>query len=138
MSNNPKAKIESRQQSLKKLKNNKLVSSNTLGSTNKELTEKKILKDLSLNFLKNFSNASLTNKTCANHNHKKIIIKEKSKINNNRKISLKINNQNKKMKFPLKIKISNKQSVSLKNLAEDENILTFMSIGLHTLLFLHI
>ena len=54
MSNNLKTKIESRQQSNKKLKNNKIFSSNTLGSINKETTEKKIFKDLSLNFLKNY------------------------------------------------------------------------------------
>jgi len=121
MSNNLKTKIESRQQSNKKLKNNKIFSSNTLGSINKETTEKKIFKDLSLNFLKNYSTTTLTNKTCANHNHKKIIIKEKSRLNNNRKIALNINNHNKYIKFPLKLNY--KQSISLKNLGEEENIL---------------
>ena len=121
MSNNLKTKIESRQQSNKKLKNNKIFSSNTLGSINKETTEKKIFKDLSLNFLKNYSTTTLTNKTCANHNHKKIIIKEKSRLNNNRKIALNINNHNKYIKFPLKLNY--KQSISLKNLGEEDNIL---------------
>lgn len=116
-----KNKIESRQQSNKKITNKNVFSSNTLESINKEHTEKKIYKDLSLNFLKNYSTTSITNKTCVNHNHKKIIIKEKSKLNNNKKFSLNLHNQNKFIKFPLKLNY--KQSVSLKNLIEEENLL---------------
>ena len=118
MSNEIKIKIESRQQSNKKIKNKNIFSSNTLGSINKENTEKKILKDLSLNFLKYFSTTSLTNKTCINHNHKKILIKEKRFINN-KNITLK--NNHKFIKFPLKL--NHKQSISLKNLVEEENLL---------------
>ena len=118
MSNQVKTKIESRQQSNKKVKNKNIFSSNTLGSINKENTEKKIFNDLSLNFLKYYSTTSLTNKTCVNHSHKKIIIKEKSRLNN-KNIALKSNN--KFIKFPLKL--NHKQSVSLKNLAEEENLL---------------
>ena len=119
MSNQVKTKIESRQQSNKKVKNKNIFSSNTLGSINKENTEKQIFKDLSLNFLKYYSTTSLTNKTCVNHSHKKIIIKEKSRLNNNKNITLK--NNNKFIKFPLKL--NHKQSISLKNLVEEENIL---------------
>ena len=122
MSNQIKPKIESRQQTNKKIKNKNIFSFNTLESLNKDHTQKKIYKDLSLNFLKNYSTTSLTNKTCVNHSHKKIIIKEKSKINNNKKYTLNINNNhNKLIKFPLKLNY--KQSVSLKNLIEEENIL---------------
>ena len=124
MSNNQKSKIESRQQNHKIIKNNKIVASNTLGSTNKESYEKKICKDLSVNFIKNYNSTSLMNKTCANHNHKKIIIKEKSKLNNSRKKSFIMNNNynhNKHLKFPIKIKKNNKHSLSLKNLSEEEN-----------------
>ena len=113
-----KIKIESRQQSNKKIRKQIIFSSNTLGTINKENTEKKILKDLSLKFLNHYSTTSLTNKTCANHNHKKIIIKEKPHINNSKKV-INLNNHKKYLKFPLKINY--KQSVSLKNLPEDEN-----------------
>ena len=119
MSNQIKPKIESRQQTNKKLNNKNIFSSNTLESINKDHTQKKIYKDLSLHFLKNYSTTSLTNKTCVNHNHKKIIIKEKSKLNNNKKFSLNLNNHNKLIKFPTKLNY--KQSISLKNLIEEEN-----------------
>ena len=119
MSNHLKAKKESRQQSSKNLKTKN--SYNTLGSTIKENPEKKAFKDLSLNFLTNYINTTLANKTCVNHSHKKLIIKEKSRINNNKKISLNIHNHNKLIKFPFKINY--KQSTSLKNLTEEENLL---------------
>jgi len=123
MSNQQKSRIESRQQSNKKVKNKNIFSSNTLcsiGSINKEKTEKKLFKDLSLNFLKYYSTASLNNKTCVNHSHKKIIIKDKLRLNNTKNITLK--NNNKFIKFPLKLN-NGKQSISLKNLIEEENIL---------------
>ena len=118
MSSHLKAKIESRQYSSKKLKNKN--SYNTLGSTIKENPEKKAFKELSLNFLKNYINTTLSNKTCVNHSHKKLIIKEKSRLNN-KKISLNIHNHNKLINFPLKLKY--KQSTSLKHLTEEENLL---------------
>jgi hypothetical protein len=125
MSINPKAKIESRQQQHKaknKINNiNKILSSNTLGSINKEASEKKILKDSSLHFLKNITSTSLTNKTYANHIHKKIIIKEKLKFNENRKIALNLNNHGKYAQYPLKLNY--KPSMSLKNLIEEDNLL---------------
>ena len=115
--------IESRQQSSQKIKEKNKLSSNTLGSINKVNTEKKIFKDLSINFLKNFNCTTLSNKTCVNHSHKKIVIKEKSRMNNNnnKKLTLNLNNHNKYSKFPLKLNY--KQSISLKNLIEEENIL---------------
>jgi hypothetical protein len=104
----------------KKSKIKNLFSSNPLGSINKENIEKKIPNDLSLNFLKNYSTTSLMNKTCINHSHKKIIIKEKLRINNNRKLALNMNHHhNKLIKFPPKLNY--KQSISLKNLGEEEN-----------------
>ena len=119
-----KTKNESRQQSNKKIKNKNIISSNTLESINKESTEKKLYKDLSLNFLKNYSTTSLTNKTCVNHSHKKIIVIDKSKQNKNKKFSFNLINQNKLIKFPLKLNYNNnKQSISLKNLAEEDNLL---------------
>ena len=119
-----RTKIESRQQSNKKIKNKNIISSNTLESINKENTEKKLYKDLSLNFLKNYSTTSLTNKTCVNHSHKKIIVIDKSKLNKNKKFSFNLINQNKLIKFPLKLNYNNnKQSISLKNLAEEDNLL---------------
>jgi len=122
MSNQQKSKLELRHlMSNKKSKIKSIFSSNPLGSINKETTEKKMSNDLSLNFLKNYSTTSLTNKTCINHNHKKIVIKEKLRLNNNRKIALNMNHHhNKHIKFPLKLNY--KQSISLKNLGEEENI----------------
>ena len=122
MSNQQKSKIELRHlMTNKKSKIKYIFSSNTLGSINKENTEKKIFNDLSHNFLKNYSTNSLTNKTCINHSHKKILIKEKLRLNNNRKITLNMNHHhNKLIKFPLKLNY--KQSISLKNLGEEENI----------------
>ena len=85
MSNQQKSKIElSHLMSNKKSRTKSIFSSNPLGSINKESIEKKMSNDLSLNFLKNYSTTSLTNKTCINHSHKKIVIKEKLKVNNNR------------------------------------------------------
>ena len=122
MSNQNKIKTESRQQSNQKTKIQNVFSTNSLATINKVNTEKKIFKDLSLNFIKNFISTTLTNKTCVNHSHKKIVIKEKSRLHNNRKIDLHLNNQNKFIKFPLKLNY--KQSISLKNLIEEENILS--------------
>ena len=122
MSKQQKSKIEIRQfMSNKKLKIKNIFSSNTLGSINKDNTEKKLFNELSHNFLKHYSTNSLTNKTCINHSHKKILIKEKLRVNNNRKITLNMNHHhNKLIKFPLKLNY--KQSISLKNLSEEENI----------------
>ena len=122
MSNQQKSKIELRHlMTSKKSKIKNIFSSNTLGSINKDYTEKKIFNELSHNFLKNYSANSLTNQTCINHSHKKILIKEKLRVNNNRKITLNMNhNHNKLIKFPLKLNY--KQSISLKNLGEEENI----------------
>ena len=123
MSIQAKTKIEFRQQSNKLIKNKHILSSNTLENINKEHTEKKLYKDLSLNFLKNYSTTSLTNKTCVNHSHKKIIVIDKSKLNKNKKFSFNLVNQNKLIKFPLKLNYNNsKQSISLKNLAEEDNL----------------
>ena len=122
MSNQQKSKIELRHlMSNKKSKIKSIFSSNPLDSSmNKENGEKKIHNDLSLNFLKNFSSTSLINKTCINHSHKKIILKENLRINNNRKIALNMNHHhNKLIKFPPKLNY--KQSISLKNLNEEEN-----------------
>ena len=122
MSNQQKSKIElGNFMSNKKLKLKNIFSSNTLGSINKDNIEKKIFNELSHNFLKNYSTNSLTNKTCINHSHKKILIKEKLRVNNNRKINLNMNHHhNKLIRFPLKLNY--KQSISLKNLGEEENI----------------
>ena len=121
MSNQQKSKIElNHLMSNKKSKIKNLFPSNPLGSINKENIEKKIPNDLSLNFLKNYSTTSLITKTCINHSHKKIVIKEKLRVNNNRKIALNMNqHHNKLIKFPSKINY--KQSISLKNLGEEEN-----------------
>ena len=121
MSNQQKSKIElSHLMSNKKSRTKSIFSSNPLGSINKESIEKKMSNDLSLNFLKNYSTTSLINKTCINHSHKTIVIKEKLKVNNNRKIALNMNHHhNKLIKFPPKINY--KQSISLKNLGEEEN-----------------
>ena len=114
--------IESRQQNNKKNKNQNIFSSNTLESINKENNEKKMYKDLSLNFLKNYSSTSLTNKTYANHSHKKIIVIDKSRLNKNKKFSFNLIYQNKHIKFPLKLNYNNKQSISLKNLIDEDNL----------------
>ena len=114
--------IESRQQNNKKNKNQNIFSSNTLESINKENNEKKMYKDLSLNFLKNYSSTSLTNKTYANHSHKKIIVIDKSRLNKNKKYSFNLIYQNKHLKFPLKLNYNNKQSISLKNLIDEDNL----------------
>ena len=114
--------IESRQQNNKKNKNQNIFSSNTLESKNKENNEKKMYKDLSLNFLKNYSSTSLTNKTYANHSHKKIIVIDKSRLNKNKKYSFNLIYQNKHLKFPLKLNYNNKQSISLKNLIDEDNL----------------
>ena len=88
MSNQQKSKIElNHLMSNKKSKIKNLFPSNPLASINKENIEKKIPNDLSLNFLKNYSTTSLITKTCINHSHKKIVIKEKLRVNNNRIIS---------------------------------------------------
>ena len=123
MSNIKKQKIESRQKLTKKSSIAKNIASlDTLNSINKEKAKpgKKILNDLSLNYLKNYTIACQQNKTCMNNTHKKIIINEISNPSHNKKIFHNLSKAKFK-KYPLKLNY--KPSKSLKDLLEDEKLL---------------
>ena len=124
-----KQKIESRQHSKKySIKNKNIFSLDTIGSINKERTAKKILNDLSLNYLKNYTLSSYPNNTCVNHSHKKIIINQISKPYN-KKIFQNLSKAKFK-KYPLKLNY--KQSKSLKDLLEEEKLLNLNLRPNHT------
>ena len=134
MSNLTKQKIESRQNQSKRFplknKNKNVFSLDTLGDIIKEKTsKKKFLKDLSLNYLKNYTITSHQNNTCVNNSHKKIIIKEISKPSHNKKIFQNLSKAKFK-KYPLKLNY--KQSKSLKDLLEDEKLLNLNLRPNHT------
>ena len=129
-----KQKIESRQKNKKfPIKNKNVFSLDTLGDIVKEkTTKKKFFKDLSLNYLKNYTIPTHQNNTCINNSHKKIIIKEISKPSHNKKI---FNNLNKAKfkKYPLKLNLNYKQSKSLKDLLEEEKLLNLNLRPNHTI-----
>ena len=97
-----------------------MFSLDTLTSISKEKIGKKILNDLSFNYLKNYTITSQPNHTCVNHSHKKIIISEMSKPNYNKKIFHNLN-KTKLKKYPLKLNY--KPSKSLKDLLDEEKLL---------------
>ena len=129
MSNTLKHKISLTQNLKKNLIINNIFSSGTLGNINKENIGKKILYDLSSNYLNNYAIKSHPNKTCVNHSHKKIIIKEITNPNHNKKI---FNNLNKAKfkKYPLKLNY--KPSKSFKDLLEEEKLLNLNLRPNHT------
>ena len=113
-------KKESRQKHTKTLAIKSMFSLDTLSSISKEKIGKKILNDLSFNYLKNYTITSYPSHTCVNHSHKKIIISEISKPNYNKKIFHNLN-KSKLKKYPLKLNY--KPSKSLKDLLDEEKLL---------------
>ena len=104
-------------------KNKNIFSINALGSLNKGNIEKKNLKELSLNYFKNYTISSYPTNTCVNNNRKKIKMCEISKSYHKKKIFQNLN----KAKFK-----KFKQSNSLKDLIKDENILNLNLRPNHT------
>ena len=132
MSNIKKQKIESRQKLTKKSSITKNIASlDTLNNINKEKEKpgKKILNDLSLNYLKNYTITCQQNKTCMNNTRKKIIINEISNPSHNKKIFHNLSKAKFK-KYPLKLNY--KPSKSLKDLLEDEKLLNLNLRPNHT------
>lgn len=97
-----------------------MFSLDNLGSINKEKIGKKIISDLSFNYLKKYTITSHPNDTNGNHNYKKKIIKEISKSSHNKKIFQNLSKAKFK-KYPLKLNY--KPSKSLKDLLEEEKLL---------------
>ena len=113
-------KKESRQKHTKTSSIKSMFSLDTLTNISKEKIGKKILNDLSFNYLKNYTITSHQHHTCVNHSHKKIIISEISKPNYNKKIFHNLN-KTKLKKYPLKLNY--KPSKSLKDLLDEEKLL---------------
>ena len=132
MSNIKKQKIESRQKLTKKssiTKNIALLDTLNIINKEKEKPGKKILNDLSLNYLKNYTIACQQNKTCMNNTRKKIIINEISNPSHNKKIFHNLSKAKFK-KYPLKLNY--KPSKSLKDLLEEEKLLNLNLRPNHT------
>ena len=127
-----KKKIEFRLNNSKVSKIKNIFSLEPIESIIKKKTKKKIINDLSLNYLKNYTLSTHPIKTCVNHNHKKIQINEKIRANNSNKNILNNLSINKRKynKYPLKLNY--KPSKSLKDLLEEEHLLNSNLRAIHT------
>ena len=127
-----KKKIEFRLNNSKVSKIKNIFSLEPIESIIKKKTKKKIINDLSLNYLKNYTLSTYPIKTCVNHNHKKIQINEKIRANNSNKNILNNLSINKRKynKYPLKLNY--KPSKSLKDLLEEEHLLNSNLRAIHT------